>query len=345
MLDVAKLEPTVGEAQSLEKVEETAQEPFSMSHINVTIPKGELVAIVGPVGSGKSSFLQACIGEMRQTRRLGAVGQRARCLLLPERLDQNATLRDNILFGQPFDEERYWEAVKVSELEADLAILPAGDLTEIGEKGVNLSGGQKQRVNIARALYYNAEIVCLDDPLSAVDAHVGKALFYNAIMSLRAKGTTVLLVTHALHFLPDVDRIITLEDGHIAEMGTYDQLNTANGPFQRLVLEFGGEKEKDEEEKKEDEAEAIEDSVDDSKKGKKVDRNHLSGGKAGEKAGATMQAEERNTGSVSLQVYLSYFKVRPRRLHGAAVRGQSGAHADDQHPQLVLADLVAEEPL
>lgn len=308
VLDVAKLEPTVGEAQSLEKVEETAQEPFSMSHINVTIPKGELVAIVGPVGSGKSSFLQACIGEMRQTGGSVQWGSDRVAYCSQSAWIQNATLRDNILFGQPFDEERYWEAVKVSELEADLAILPAGDLTEIGEKGVNLSGGQKQRVNIARALYYNAEIVCLDDPLSAVDAHVGKALFYNAIMSLRAKGTTVLLVTHALHFLPDVDRIITLEDGHIAEMGTYDQLNTANGPFQRLVLEFGGEKEKDEEEKKEDEAEAIEDSVVDSKKGKKVDRNHLSGGKAGEKAGATMQAEERNTGSVSLQVYLSYFK-------------------------------------
>ncbi|KAI3479513.1 hypothetical protein L1887_58424 [Cichorium endivia] len=308
VLDVAKLEPTVGEAQALEKVEETAQEPFSMSHINVTIPKGELVAIVGPVGSGKSSFLQACIGEMRQTGGSVQWGSERVAYCSQSAWIQNATLRDNILFGQPFDEERYWEAVKVSELEADLAILPAGDLTEIGEKGVNLSGGQKQRVNIARALYYNAEIVCLDDPLSAVDAHVGKALFYNAIMSLRAKGTTVLLVTHALHFLPDVDRIITLEDGHIAEMGTYDQLNTANGPFQRLVLEFGGEKEKDEEEKKEDEAEAIEDSVVDSKKGKKVDRNHLSGGKAGEKAGATMQAEERNTGSVSLQVYLSYFK-------------------------------------
>ncbi|KAJ1032245.1 hypothetical protein NDA18_001737 [Ustilago nuda] len=306
VLTEAQLEPNIGEATSSEKVEIEEQVPFSMNHVNMTIPKGELVAIVGPVGSGKSSFLQACIGEMRQTGGSVQWGSERVAYCSQSAWIQNATVRNNILFGQPFDEERYWHAVKVSELETDLAILPAGDLTEIGEKGVNLSGGQKQRVNIARALYYNADIVCLDDPLSAVDAHVGKALFYNAIMGLRAKGTTVLLVTHALHFLPDVDRIITLEDGHIAEMGTYDELNHANGPFQRLVLEFGGEKEQDEEEKKEDEDEAIEEA--DGKKGKKVDRSHLTGGKGGEKAGTLMQAEERNTGSVSLRVYLSYLK-------------------------------------
>ncbi|SJX60774.1 probable YOR1-ABC transporter [Sporisorium reilianum f. sp. reilianum] len=304
----AQLEPTLGEATDAEKTAEEAQEPFSMSHINLSIQRGELVAIVGPVGSGKSSFLQACIGEMRQTGGSVQWGSERVAYCSQSAWIQNATLRDNILFGQSFDEGRYWEAVKVSELEADLAILPAGDLTEIGEKGVNLSGGQKQRVNIARALYYNADIVCLDDPLSAVDAHVGKALFYNAIMGLRARGATVLLVTHALHFLPDVDRIITLEDGRIVEMGTYDELNTANGPFQRLVVEFGGEKEKDEEQHKEDEAEAIEETEGDSSKAKKPDRANLSGGKAGDKAGALMQAEERNTGSVSLRVYLTYLK-------------------------------------
>lgn len=308
----AQLEPTIGEATDAEKAVEEVQEPFSMSHINLTIQKGELVAIVGPVGSGKSSFLQACIGEMRQTSGSVQWGSERVAYCSQSAWIQNTTLRDNILFGQSFDEERYWNAVKVSELEADLAILPAGDLTEIGEKGVNLSGGQKQRVNIARALYYNADIVCLDDPLSAVDAHVGKALFYNAIMGLRARGATVLLVTHALHFLPDVDRIITLEDGRIVEMGTYDELNTANGPFQRLVVEFGGEKEKDEEQNKEDEAEAIEDTDEDGKKPVKTDRANLSGGKSGgksgDKAGALMQAEERNTGSVSLRVYLTYLK-------------------------------------
>lgn len=304
----AQLEPTLGEATSAEKTVEEVQEPFSMSHVNLSIPKGELVAIVGPVGSGKSSFLQACIGEMRQTSGSVQWGSERVAYCSQSAWIQNATVRNNILFGQPFDEERYWHAVKVSELEADLAMLPAGDLTEIGEKGVNLSGGQKQRVNIARALYYNADIVCLDDPLSAVDAHVGKALFYNAIMGLRAKGATVFLVTHALHFLPDVDRIITLEDGHIAEMGTYDELNSANGPFQRLVVEFGGEKEKNEEEEKGDEAEAIEDAENDENKGNILDRSKLSGGKPGDKAGALMQAEERNTGSVSMHVYISYLK-------------------------------------
>ncbi|EPQ29164.1 uncharacterized protein PFL1_03451 [Pseudozyma flocculosa PF-1] len=286
---------------------EEVQEPFSMHHLNLRIAKGELVAIVGPVGSGKSSLLQACIGEMRKTSGTVQWGSERVAYCSQSAWIQNATVRDNILFGQSFDEERYWEAVKVSELEADLAILPAGDMTEIGEKGVNLSGGQKQRVNIARALYYDAEIVCLDDPLSAVDAHVGKALFKNAILGLRAKGRTVLLVTHALHFLPEVDRIITLEDGRIAEMGSYQQLSTAHGPFHRLIEEFGGEQEKDDEEKKADEGEAVEGTAEDIQDAKVKKRSGLSKGK-NDKSGTLMEAEERNTGSISGHVYYSYLK-------------------------------------
>ncbi|KAJ2926808.1 hypothetical protein H1R20_g10265, partial [Candolleomyces eurysporus] len=115
-----------------------------------------------------------------------------------------------------------------------------GDLTEIGEKGINLSGGQKQRVNIARALYFDAEVIIMDDPLSAVDAHVGKSLFHGAIAGLAKKGKTVIFVTHALHFLSFCDYIYTLNAGRISEHGTYRELIEAQGEFARLDEEFGG---------------------------------------------------------------------------------------------------------
>ncbi|KAG8995316.1 hypothetical protein FRB94_009288 [Tulasnella sp. JGI-2019a] len=227
----------------------TTQEPFSIQDISMSIPKkdkdreGQVWAVVGPVGSGKSSLLQAMIGEMKQTGGNGKVvfgGKVAYCAQVA--WIQNASVRENILFGVDWDEERYWRAVRDAALMMDLEILPNGDLTEIGEKGINLSGGQKQRVNIARALYADADIVILDDPLSAVDAHVGEALFTNAILSAcRSKGKTVLLVTHALHFLPRVDYILHVVSGKIVEQGTYHQLvnaNGGNGAFARLTTEF-----------------------------------------------------------------------------------------------------------
>ncbi|CAG8848009.1 14296_t:CDS:2, partial [Racocetra persica] len=128
-----------------------------LRNINVSIPRGTLVAVIGSVGSGKSSLLSALVGEMKKIKGEvlfgGNVGYCPQTAWI-----QNATLRDNITFGLPFDEEKYRQVIKNCCLEPDLKILPAGDLTEIGEKGINLSGGQKQRVSIARALYYNAEI-------------------------------------------------------------------------------------------------------------------------------------------------------------------------------------------
>ncbi|KAG8750569.1 hypothetical protein FRC12_012828 [Ceratobasidium sp. 428] len=184
---------------------------FRLTDVSLNIPRGSLTAIVGPVGCGKSSLLLGLLGEMPQTKGTVVFGGRtAYCAQMA--WIQNASLRDNVVFGRPWDEERYWASIRDASLEVDLEMLPDGDLTEIGEKGINLSGGQKQRVNIARALYDNsAEIFLLDDPLSAVDAHVGHALFHNAILNnLKARGKTVLLVTHALHFLPAVDRVYTL---------------------------------------------------------------------------------------------------------------------------------------
>ena len=301
--------------------------PFRLEHVNLTVAKGELLAIVGPVGSGKSSLLEGCIGEMvKEGGKVTWGGERVGYCPQTAWI-QSATLRDNIVFGQPFDEERYWDVIRVAELESDLEMLAAGDMSEIGEKGVTLSGGQKQRVNIARALYFSVsqlretcdsgillmlcfsqpDIYFFDDPLSALDAHVGKAVFHNAILSLRKQGKTVVLVTHALHFLPMCDRIVTMEDGRIMETGTYEELSDAQGPFSRLVAEFGGIEEEEEEVNKELEESAIEDAqgIKERKRAKMTDAEAVQAAKAG----LLIEKEERNTGSVSGHVYSAYFKA------------------------------------
>ena len=149
---------------------------FTLSDINLSVPKGSLVAVVGTVGSGKSSLLNGIIGEMKLAKgKIEVSGSIGYC---PQQAwIQNATFKDNVLFGVPFNEERYYKAIRDCALEKDLELLQDGDLTEIGERGINLSGGQKQRVNLARVLYFDSDIVLLDDPLSAVDGMLSFCLY------------------------------------------------------------------------------------------------------------------------------------------------------------------------
>lgn len=272
---------------------------FTIKDVDLSIPRGSLTAIVGAIGSGKSSLLQGLMGEMRKTDgKVTFSGSTALCAQTP--WIQNATVRENILFGQPWDEERYWSAVRDACLEPDLELLDDGDATEIGEKGINLSGGQKQRVNVARALYFNADIIALDDPLSALDAGVGKALFFNAIVGALS-GKTRVLVTHALHFLPYVDNIILMEDGMIAEQGTWNELRAQNdGIFARLIRDFGSEDQANLQE--ENDQEAIESAT----KPKKYDRANMV---AKGNAHSLMQTEERGVGALKKGTYFSYFKA------------------------------------
>ncbi|EJU00125.1 ABC transporter [Dacryopinax primogenitus] len=272
---------------------------FQLKDLSFIVPRGQLCAVVGAVGSGKSSLLQGLIGEMRQTsgevKFGGSVGYCSQTAWI-----QNATVRNNILFGQPFEEKRYWNAIRDACLEADLEMLPNYDFTEVGERGISLSGGQKQRINIARSIYFGSDIVLLDDPLSALDAHVGKAVFHGAIQGALA-GKTRVLVTHALHFLPYVDYIITMVDGVISERGTYQELMGHDGAFARFVREFGSEEERHEQE--EEEVIAVEGEKSEDKK-KKVAQQGM----------ALMQTEERNTGAVAGSVYGSYLKAGRGRL-------------------------------
>ncbi|KAK4305327.1 hypothetical protein Pmani_022778 [Petrolisthes manimaculis] len=210
----------------------------TLHNINLHITEGSLIAVVGSVGAGKSSLCSAILGEMEC--QAGKVNVKGNVAYVPqEAWIQNATLENNILFNQPKDNTRYEQCIKSCALSSDLDVLPAGDQTEIGEKGINLSGGQKQRVSLARAVFADADVYLLDDPLSAVDAHVGKHIFNHVIGPQgQLNKKTRLLVTHGLTYLPQVDNIVVLKDGVISEQGNYQQLLAKKGPFQDFLLQY-----------------------------------------------------------------------------------------------------------
>ncbi|XP_064537337.1 multidrug resistance-associated protein 1 isoform X6 [Drosophila montana] len=224
------------------------EDETTLKNINMQVPKNNLVAIVGTVGSGKSSVIQALLGEMEKIS--GTVNTVGKMAYVPQQAwIQNATVRDNILFGKPYDRKRYNKVIDACALRTDIEILSAGDLTEIGEKGINLSGGQKQRISLARAVYHDADLYLLDDPLSAVDAHVGKHIFEEVIgpKGMLAKKTRV-LVTHGITFLPQTDKIYVMKMGEISENGTYAELLKNRGAFADFLMQHLQEGEEEEEE-------------------------------------------------------------------------------------------------
>ncbi|WJX71041.1 Multidrug resistance-associated protein 7, variant 2 [Trifolium repens] len=205
----------------------------TLRNINLDVRRGLKVAICGEVGSGKSTLLATILGEVPNTK--GTIGVYGKFAYVSQTAwIQTGTIRENILFGSELDDQRYQETLQRSSLVTDLELLPYGDLTEIGERGVNLSGGQKQRIQLARALYVNADIYLLDDPFSAVDAHTAKSLFNEYIME-GLKGKTVLLVTHQVDFLPAFDFVLLMSDGVILQAGPYNELLTSSKEFNDLV--------------------------------------------------------------------------------------------------------------
>jgi ATP-binding cassette subfamily C (CFTR/MRP) protein 1 len=270
----------------------TEMEPFKLFDMDFSVGRHELVAVIGTVGSGKSSLLAALAGDMRRTA--GSITMGASRAFCPQYAwIQNDTVKDNIVFSREFDQEWYDEVVDACALRPDFEMLPNGDSTEIGERGITVSGGQKQRLNIARAIYFDADIILMDDPLSAVDAHVGRHIMDNAICGL-LKDKCRILATHQLHVLNRCDRIIWMEDGRIETIDTFENLMNNSEEFQKLMASTAVEEdEKEEKDVNEDEIE--EEKKIQSKKSKK--------------GAALMQAEERSVKAVDWSVYGAYLRA------------------------------------
>ncbi|KAM4110986.1 hypothetical protein ACJW30_05G033300 [Castanea mollissima] len=171
----------------------------TLRDLNLEIRCGQKVSVCGPVGAGKSSLLYAVLGEIPKIS--GTTSW-----------IQGGTIRNNILYGKPMDKTKYEKVIKACALDKDINNFNHGDLTEIGQRGLNMSGGQKQRIQLARAVYNDADIYLLDDPFSAVDAHTAAILFNDCVMAALEKKT-VILVTHQVEFLSEVDKILESYEG------------------------------------------------------------------------------------------------------------------------------------
>ncbi|KAK2664216.1 hypothetical protein Ddye_002790 [Dipteronia dyeriana] len=205
----------------------------TLKNINLVIKPGEKVAICGEVGAGKSTLLAAILGELPSVEGtiqvFGTIAYVSQIAWI-----QTGTIQENILFGCAMDHCKYNQVLEKCSLVRDMDMFPFGDLTQIGERGVNLSGGQKQRIQLARALYQDRDIYLLDDPFSALDAQTAKSLFIDYVMEALS-GKTVLLVTHQVDFLPAFDSLLLLLEGKIIQHTTYDQLLATSREFQDLV--------------------------------------------------------------------------------------------------------------
>ncbi|XP_018392367.1 PREDICTED: multidrug resistance-associated protein 4-like isoform X1 [Cyphomyrmex costatus] len=205
----------------------------TLLNINMKVRPGELIAIVGQVGAGKSSLLNVVLKELRLQK--GSIQVNGRIAYASQEPWLFAgSVRQNILFGRKMDQIQYNRVTAVCQLRKDFSLLPYGDKTIVGERGVSLSGGQRARINLARAVYADADIYLMDDPLSAVDAHVGKQIFEECIDKY-LRGKTRILVTHQLQYLCNVGKIIVLKDGAIQAEGTYDKLGSMGMDFSRLL--------------------------------------------------------------------------------------------------------------
>lgn len=265
---------------------EWTAEAVALAEASLEIAPGAMICVVGAVGSGKSALVSAILGDLNL--RSGRAEVAGKVAYVPQQAwILNDTVRNNIVFGSPFDPVKYREALRVTQLLQDLQQFPSGDATEVGERGVNLSGGQRQRISLARAVYCDADIYLMDDPLSALDTKVAQAVYDDCVCG-HLRGKTRLLTTHRLEFVERADRVVVMEQGRLVEgrSAAFEQLWTA---YLRSARVHGA---------RTTHAEPADET----------DEIVLAPTEAAKAAGARlMTEEERNTGVVGWSVYLKYF--------------------------------------
>ncbi|XP_033761065.1 multidrug resistance-associated protein 4-like isoform X1 [Pecten maximus] len=289
------------------KWDEKIEQP-TLKNISVEVGHGKLLAVIGPVGAGKSSLLMSVLKEIPLSE--GKVTVKGRIAYVSQQAWVfSASLRQNIVFGNAFDSKKYNRVLKACALHKDMDMMPQGDSTLIGDRGVSLSGGQRARVSLARALYMDADIYLLDDPLSAVDAAVSRHLFENVIQGV-LKSKPVILVTHQLQFLAEADEVLILKDGDCLGKGTFEEMASSGVDFSSLL-----KTEKDEEEDQEEEQRILQ----------RLD-SHVSRSPGPSDVGSTFslasigtefqpepvqlpEEEERKGGTIGWKVYYNYFKA------------------------------------
>ena len=262
----------------------------TLKNINFSAKRGDLTAVIGQVGAGKTSLFNAILQELPlKSGKLEVHGKVV--YVSQEPWIFASSIRQNILFGQPMIKKRYDKVVNVCQLEKDFIMFPHKDQTIIGEKGINLSGGQRARINLARAVYAEADIYLLDDPLSAVDAHVGRSLFEDCICDY-LKEKTIILVTHQLQYLNSVDNVYVLSNGTIEVEGSFQDLRMSGLDFLSVLQAIEEEEEKEEVDK---DMKSLMGDVQLSEVTSDQEREEV--------------AEQRTIGKLSSQIYWSYFKA------------------------------------
>ena len=271
------------------EIPENTEYDIVLKEITLKIKKGEMVGIIGEVGSGKSSLLQSILNTLillnpKECSGIyinGSIGYVSQIPWI-----QNDTIKNNILFFNEYNEKKYKEILELSQLNYDLSNFEGGDLTEIIEKGVNLSGGQKVRISLARILYSNPDIYLFDDPISALDANVGKKIMHNCIIKY-LKGKTRIIVTHALQYLKYMDRIFYIQNGKISWVGKFEEIEESHISN---LLKFAKSRKK---------------SIDDTKENENIKNiNDLNN----KKLVRILKDEDEEVGEVKFDVYISYFK-------------------------------------
>ncbi|KAL0951671.1 hypothetical protein HGRIS_008350 [Hohenbuehelia grisea] len=309
---------TVGAGQSdaastTASVLSTEDHHFELRDISVKFPEGQLTLVTGPTASGKTALLLALLGEMtllkgriilsKDASKVDDYGfMHALSYAAQTPWLRHQSIKDNILFGYPLDEERYQQVLESCALKPDLAVLEDGDATEIGAKGVSLSGGQKARVALARAVYARTKYVLLDDPLSAVDSHTARMLFEKLLQGPLLAKRTVILVTHHVELvLPGADYLVRMLDGRIDTQGTIKDLK-AQGILEDIAHDAAVEVQQEEQ------AVAVAEASDPEAVAIKGDEAAVPAATA-KKPRKLVEDERREEGGVRWSVYKSYLKA------------------------------------